>query len=92
MYSCDVLRSLANDIRIDILRYIDANGEVSVGDIQKYCVMSQSAVSQHLGVLRSAGVVKRRTDKQSRYYSLANDLPMQIIGVLDRFEQEQTKN
>lgn len=92
MYSCDVLRALSNDTRIDILRYIDANGEVSVSDIQKYCDMSQSAVSQHLGFLRSAGIVKRRTDKQVRYYSIANDLPMQIIDVMDKFEQNQLKN
>lgn len=92
MRSCEVLKALGNDTRIDILRYIDANGEVSVSDIQRYCDMTQSAVSQHLCVLRAAGLVKRRTEKQARYYSLASDLPMQIVSVLDKFEQEQEKN
>lgn len=92
MYSCDVLRALSYNVRIDIVRFIETNGEVNVKDIQKYCDMSQSSVSQHLGVLRTAGIVKCRKEKQARYYSLENDLATRIIEVIDAFEQEQSKD
>lgn len=89
--SCDVLKALGNGMRIDIVRYLDARGEASVGDIMEFCDSSQSVVSQHLAVLRANGIVKRRIDKQMRFYSLANELPMKIINVLDVFADMQSK-
>ena len=47
-----------------------AAGERSVTDLCQLFDMSQPAVSQHLKVLRDAGLVRDRRDGRSRLYSL----------------------
>ena len=67
-----VFAALADETRrriVDALR----NGERSVGDLVAHCELSQPAVSQHLRVLRDAGLVHVRRDAQRRFYSINPD-------------------
>jgi DNA-binding transcriptional ArsR family regulator len=54
---------------LDLLR----EGEKPVGDLVEALAVSQPAVSKHLGVLRSAGLVEVRADAQRRLYRLRPD-------------------
>jgi DNA-binding transcriptional ArsR family regulator len=54
---------------LDLLR----DGEKPVGDLVDALAVSQPAVSKHLGVLRSAGLVDVRADAQRRLYRLRPD-------------------
>lgn len=76
-----VLRALANEQRLMILCHL-VPGPLSVGQLNERVPLSQSALSQHLAVLRKAGVV--RTDRQSQtvYYSLTPGLVTRVLGVL----------
>ena len=76
-----VLRALANEQRLMILCHL-VPGPLSVGQLNERVPLSQSALSQHLAVLRKAGVV--RTDRQSQtvYYSLTAGLVTRVLGVL----------
>ena len=45
---------------------------MSVGQLNEQVPLSQSALSQHLSVLREAGLVKTRRESQTIYYSLGD--------------------
>jgi DNA-binding transcriptional ArsR family regulator len=54
---------------LDLLR----EGERPVGELVDALAVSQPAVSKHLGVLRTAGLVDVRADAQRRLYRLRPD-------------------
>jgi DNA-binding transcriptional ArsR family regulator len=62
-----VFRALADPSRRAIFEML-ARGEAPVKDITAGFDISQPAVSQHLAVLRSAGLVSERRDGRLAYY------------------------
>lgn len=76
-----LMKALANDSRLMILCYLDSK-ELSVGELNESLDLSQSALSQHLAVLRRDGLVKTRRDSQTIYYSLNGDHARRIIATL----------
>ena len=75
------LRALANDQRLLVLCAL-LEGSLSVGDINERVPLSQSALSQHLSVLRDAGLVTTTRQAQTIYYRLAPGPALQIMEVL----------
>lgn len=63
----EVLRALAEPRRRAILRLV-AHEELPAGRIAKEFEVSRTAVSQHLGVLRAAGLLHERRDGTRRLY------------------------
>jgi DNA-binding transcriptional ArsR family regulator len=63
--SSDCFRALADPTRRAVLNLL-ARGELSVSDLAGRFSISQPALSQHLAVLRSAGLVRER--KQGRFH------------------------
>ncbi len=61
--------ALANPTRRRVLELLSL-GERSVSELQLETAKSQSAVSQHLAVLREAGLVAPRRDGRRRLYRL----------------------
>jgi DNA-binding transcriptional ArsR family regulator len=57
-------------------------GEVSVSELVGLAGLSQSGVSQHLALLREAGVVAVRASAQTRYYSLRDPTVRVVITAL----------
>ena len=76
-----LLKGLANESRLMIMCVL-TEGEVSVGELNKRIELSQSALSQHLAVLRDQGLVKTRRESQTIYYSLADTPAMNVIELL----------
>ena len=77
----DLLGAMANTSRLMILCRL-ADGERSVSDLQPLIGLSQSALSQHLAVLRRKHLVRTRRDGQSIYYSLSSGEAASIINTL----------
>ena len=77
------LRSLANPHRLMILCLL-GEGELSVGALNAALPLSQSALSQHLAVLRAEGLVQTRREAQSIYYRVPEGPALQILQVLHR--------
>jgi DNA-binding transcriptional ArsR family regulator len=75
------LRALANPARLLILCRLSA-GEASVGELVEVTGLSQSAVSQHLALLREAGAVAARVDQQLRHYSISDPQVGRIFDAL----------
>jgi len=73
-----MLRSMSNDRRLVILMLLRGK-EMSVNDIAERIGLSQSALSQHLAILRSDGLVKTRRQAQSIFYSLASETAMTLL-------------
>jgi len=68
----DTFIALADPTRRRIIESL-ATGEASFGAIADQFEMSRPAVSQHLKVLRDAGMVTSRPDAQRRIYRLSDD-------------------
>ena len=79
--AADLLKTLSNPHRLLILCFL-AEGEISVADLNERLPLSQSALSQHLAVLRMHRLVATRRDAQSIYYSLADSNALPIIRTL----------
>jgi DNA-binding transcriptional ArsR family regulator len=65
----DAFLALADPTRRRIVETL-ADGESAFGDLADQFDMSRPAVSQHLKVLREAGLVRVRKDAQRRIYRL----------------------
>ncbi|MDR2012796.1 MAG: metalloregulator ArsR/SmtB family transcription factor [Rhodanobacter sp.] len=79
--AAQLLKALANDKRLLILCLL-ARGEHSVGELNTLLDLSQSALSQHLAVLREEGMVNTRREAQTIYYSLAPGPAFEVIQTL----------
>lgn len=76
-----LLRALANPQRLRVLCLLVSN-ELSVGQINECVALSQSALSQHLAVLREEGLVHTRREAQTIFYSLAKGPAQTLIIAL----------
>ncbi len=76
-----LLRALANEKRLLILCQL-ADGERAAGDLLPGTDVSQSALSQHLAVLREQGIVATRREAQTIWYSIADPATMKLVGTL----------
>lgn len=77
----DLLKRLANQNRLMILCLL-TEGERSVGDMNEQIPLSQSALSQHLAVLRDAGLVATRRESQTIFYRLEDPRVTRVLETL----------
>ena len=76
-----LLKALANEKRLQVLCAL-ADGECSVGTLNTGVELSQSALSQHLAVLRQQNLVTTRRESQTIYYSIADPTVLALLRVL----------
>jgi DNA-binding transcriptional ArsR family regulator len=76
-----LLKTMANEWRLLILCHL-AEKERSVSELERLIGLNQSALSQHLAVLRRENLVKTRREAQSIYYSLASEEAAKIMSTL----------
>jgi DNA-binding transcriptional ArsR family regulator len=79
--AASLLKALANEQRLMILCNL-SEGELSVGELNERLPLSQSALSQHLAVLREQGIVDTRREAQVIRYSLQPGAAAQVVGLL----------
>jgi len=75
------LKALSNENRLIILCNL-LQDELSVGALNERVLLSQSALSQHLAVLRKDGLVTTRRDSQTIFYSIADPRVKELIQTL----------
>lgn len=81
MEAAGLLKAMANEHRLLILCHL-AEGELSVGALNRRIDLSQSSLSQHLAVLRRFGLVETRRVSQVIYYRLVEGPALQIMHEL----------
>lgn len=70
----ELMRALAHPLRLRILEFIDKNDKINVNKIYNTLKIEQSITSQHLRVLRLAGVVDVIKDGKFMHYSINYDI------------------
>ena len=79
--AAELLKALSNAQRLRILCLL-ADAELSVGELNSGLELSQSALSQHLAVLREHQLVNTRRESQTVYYSIAEGPVQKVINTL----------
>lgn len=79
--AAELLKALANPHRLQILCVLE-EGELSVGALNARIPLSQSALSQHLAVLRKDGLVTTRRESQTIFYRVMPGPALDLIRVL----------
>ncbi len=77
-----MLKLIGNENRLLILCSLIARGEMKVGDLVKAIGLSQSALSQHLALLRADGLIEFRRELQTLYYRVSDPRAARILKLL----------
>lgn len=76
-----LLKAMANEKRLMVLCQLDGR-ELQVGELLPRTGLSQSALSQHLGLLRKDGLVSTRRESVAVFYRLADPAVARVIATL----------
>ena len=77
----EVFEAIAQPKRREILRLL-AEGERSAGEVASRFAVTQPAISQHLTVLKKAGLISERRDGTRRLYSVRPEGLADLHGFL----------
>jgi ArsR family transcriptional regulator len=76
------LRALAHPIRLGIVRQLATCEEICACDLGEAFSVSQPTISEHLRVLRGAGLVRTRRQGTSLCYSLDASAIEQVLELM----------
>jgi len=79
--AAELMKALSHPQRLRVMCML-VDGERTVGEINAEVDLSQSALSQHLAVLREGGLVRTRREAQNVYYSVAPGPVQRVIQTL----------
>lgn len=78
-----VLRAINHKLRQRMINLLEENGSMTVTDIYVKLRLEQSVASQHLAILRRAGVVTTQRQGKYIYYALNKDRLEQISTLIE---------
>ncbi len=78
----ETLRALSNERRLMILCKLVEWGEANVTSLGEAVGLSQSALSQHLAVMREQGIVTFRRQGQTLWYRIADPRIERLLATL----------
>lgn len=86
-----LLKAMSNPSRLMVLCQL-SEGEKSVGELERIVGLSQSALSQHLALLRRQNIVTARRAGQAIFYSLAGtEAPAVLATLYDVFCRKDSR-
>ena len=86
--SSEILRALAHPLRMRILSFIDKHKTINVNKIYNTLKLEQSITSQHLRILRLAGIVITKREGKFIHYSIDYSKIVGVLKAIDSFEEE----
>ncbi len=54
-----MLKAISHPVRLAIVQILSESGEANCVDLTRYAALAQSTVSEHLRVLKDAGLIKQ---------------------------------
>ena len=78
-----ILSTLANPRRLMVLCHLMQEKEASVTELAEKVGLSQSALSQHLSIMRGEGLVRSRRAGLNIYYSIADPRIEKLVRSLE---------
>ncbi len=85
----EILKALAHPARLEIMMRLKEDG-CNVKEIQNNLNLPQSTISQHLKILKNAGLIKNKRDKNTVCYNIVHSESRQIINLLDKLLKTPT--
>lgn len=86
-----VFKALAHPIRIKIVKSLIL-GELCVCELNGDIDFSQSTLSQHLKILRGAGILKAEKDGLKIMYSIKNERVIEVLNIVENMIKDEIKN
>jgi len=86
-YSVELMKALAHPLRLRILEFIDVQGTINVNKIYNTLKIEQSITSQHLRILRLAGVVNAKREGKYIYYNINYEVVQRASKAVKNFLQ-----
>lgn len=77
------LRAINHQLRQEIIALLDKDGRMTVTELYIKLRLEQSVASQHLAILRRAGILKTERDGKFIYYSINKDRLKEISGFIE---------
>jgi len=84
-YSANLMRALAHPLRLKILEFIDTNGNINVNKIYRTLDIEQSITSQHLKILKLAGVLNAEKEGKYVHYWIDYDVVARAEKAVNNF-------
>jgi DNA-binding transcriptional ArsR family regulator len=84
-----LLKALANQRRLAILKFLNNKARASVGDVADEIKLSFKSTSKHLGILRAVGIIDREQVNLQMYYSLNKPLNKIVNTTISTFSNSR---
>src|SRR6195952_1904363 len=78
-----ILRALNHKLRQQIVRILDENKKLTVTELYIHLRLEQSVASQHLAILRRAGIVKTEREGKFIFYTIAHERLSHIMQCVE---------
>ena len=78
----EIIKAISHPARLEIIDRLEKNG-CNVSRIQKNLGLPQSTISQHLKILRNAGIIKSRREGTKVCYEIEIKEVRSIIRILE---------
>jgi DNA-binding transcriptional ArsR family regulator len=85
-----IYRAINNKVRLQIVQYLHDHTKLTVTSLYGKLRMDQSATSQHLAILRKAGLVNTERDGKHIYYSVNYDRLKELHVCAERFSKAES--
>jgi DNA-binding transcriptional ArsR family regulator len=83
--STELMRALAHPLRLKILEFLDQNKNIQVNQIYNTLKIEQSIASQHLRILKNAGVLVADKDGKFMHYNIDYQRVSNAVKAINRF-------
>ena len=83
--STELMRALAHPLRLKILEFLDQNKNIQVNQIYNTLKIEQSIASQHLRILKNAGVLVADKDGKYMHYTIDYQRVSNALKAINRF-------
>ncbi|SDZ77962.1 DNA-binding transcriptional regulator, ArsR family [Arachidicoccus rhizosphaerae] len=78
-----ILRAINHKLRLQVIKLIQENEKITVTEIYVKLRLEQSVVSQHLAILRRAGLVTTQRDGKFIYYTINYNRMTELVTFVD---------
>jgi ArsR family transcriptional regulator len=79
----EILKALGHPTRVKIIEYL-ADGEKCVKEIWQEIGVPQPTVSQHINILKNAGIISYRKDGVKTCYRVEMPVVIEILKLLEK--------
>jgi ArsR family transcriptional regulator len=87
-FHAEVCKSIVHPKRLEILDLLRGT-ERNVNEMAKLMEVSAANISQHLAILRNSGVVQKRVEGTTAYYSVTDPRVIEAFDLMSRVMEEQ---